>query len=180
MLRYSDICLMVLFFFFFKQKTAYEMPSLVGSEMCIRDSLKVEPEDLVLDYYGLNHCGFVKGVYALGHDVLPQILSMIDQVPGFEAMTHFSPAFVQHLGKLPNGYIWYYAFKRESLAAMKAAGETRGEEVERLNAQLVVDLMATGDPLAAYQAYLGKREDGHLAEEYRTAMHLSLIHISEP
>src|SRR5450756_2957551 len=28
----------VLFFFFFKQKTAYEiMPSLVGSEMCIRD-----------------------------------------------------------------------------------------------------------------------------------------------
>src|SRR5665648_1234512 len=29
------------FFFFFKQKTAYEiMPSLVGSEMCIRDSSK--------------------------------------------------------------------------------------------------------------------------------------------
>src|SRR5450756_1382118 len=29
---------MVCFFFFFKQKTAYEiMPSLVGSEMCIRD-----------------------------------------------------------------------------------------------------------------------------------------------
>src|SRR5450756_3203815 len=28
-----------MFFFFFKQKTAYEiMPSLVGSEMCIRDS----------------------------------------------------------------------------------------------------------------------------------------------
>src|SRR5450756_3245946 len=28
------------FFFFFKQKTAYEiMPSLVGSEMCIRDRL---------------------------------------------------------------------------------------------------------------------------------------------
>src|SRR5450759_2326181 len=28
----------MLFFFFFKQKTAYEiMPSLVGSEMCIRD-----------------------------------------------------------------------------------------------------------------------------------------------
>ena len=27
-------------FFFFKQKTAYEiMPSLVGSEMCIRDSI---------------------------------------------------------------------------------------------------------------------------------------------
>src|SRR5450756_1460656 len=32
-------CNMILFFFFFKQKTAYDiMPSLVGSEMCIRDS----------------------------------------------------------------------------------------------------------------------------------------------
>jgi 6-phospho-beta-glucosidase len=134
--------------------------------------LKVEPDDLVLDYYGLNHCGFVKAVYALGHDVLPQILSMIDQVPRFEAITHFTPAFVRRLGKLPIGYIWYYAFKRESLAAVKAGRETRGEEVERLNAQLVADLIATDDPLATYQAYLGKRDDGHLAEEYRTAMSL--------
>src|SRR5428012_24844 len=31
------------FFFFFKQKTAYDiMPSLVGSEMCIRDRVHVE------------------------------------------------------------------------------------------------------------------------------------------
>lgn len=134
--------------------------------------LKVEPEDLVLDYYGLNHCGFVKSVYALGHDVLPQILAMIDQVPDFETMTHFSPAFVQRLGKLPNGYIWYYAFKRESLAAVKVARETRGEEVERLNAQLFADLRTTDDPKAVYDAYLGRREDGHLAEEFRTAMNL--------
>lgn len=134
--------------------------------------LKVEPEDLVLDYYGLNHCGFVKSVYALGHDVLPQILSMIDQVPDFEAMTHFSPAFVQRLGKLPNSYIWYYAFKRESLAAIKAATETRGEEVERLNAQLFTDLRTTDDPKAVYDAYMSRREDGHLTEEFRTAMNL--------
>ena len=32
-------------FFFFKQKTAYEiMPSLVGSEMCIRDRTQLDPE----------------------------------------------------------------------------------------------------------------------------------------
>src|SRR5428012_9883 len=34
----SVICFVLFLFFFFKQKTAYEiMPSLVGSEMCIRD-----------------------------------------------------------------------------------------------------------------------------------------------
>src|SRR5450756_3006627 len=36
---YFEVCILFFFFFFFKQKTAYEiMPSLVGSEMCIRDS----------------------------------------------------------------------------------------------------------------------------------------------
>ncbi len=134
--------------------------------------LKVEPDDLVLDYYGLNHCGFVKGVYALGHDVLPQILSMLDTVPDFEAMTHFSPQFVQRLGKLPNSYIWYYAFKRESLAAVQAMPETRGEEVERRNAQLFADLASCNDPLSVYDAYMSGREDGYLPGQYRSAMNL--------
>src|SRR5660397_84571 len=36
---YSSVCCFFCFFFFFKQKTAYEIRlSLVGSEMCIRDS----------------------------------------------------------------------------------------------------------------------------------------------
>ena len=35
------VCVMYGFFFFFKQKTAYEMlRSLVGSEMCIRDRFR--------------------------------------------------------------------------------------------------------------------------------------------
>src|SRR5450756_1902269 len=46
--------MVLLCFFFFKQKTAYEiMPSLVGSEMCIRDSIKAvrsrKKEDLNAD-----------------------------------------------------------------------------------------------------------------------------------
>ena len=134
--------------------------------------LKVEPEDLVLDYYGLNHCGFVKAVYALGHDVLPQILSMLTGVSELEAMTHFTPEFIQRLGKLPNNYIWYYAFKRESLAATQAMPATRGEEVEQCNAQLFADLTASDDPLPIYDAYLSAREEGHLAREFRSAMKL--------
>ena len=40
--RLCDLCFLV--FFFFKQKTAYDMlRSLVGSEMCIRDSMKESP-----------------------------------------------------------------------------------------------------------------------------------------
>src|SRR5665648_1094599 len=42
-----------MFFFFFKQKTAYEiMPSLVGSEMCIRDRLGVMGMPFPAEYGG--------------------------------------------------------------------------------------------------------------------------------
>ena len=43
--RYWLMCGAFLFFFFFKQKTAYEMlRSLVGSEMCIRDRVHPYPD----------------------------------------------------------------------------------------------------------------------------------------
>eukprot|EP00825_Cyclidium_porcatum_P039636 TRINITY_DN4854_c0_g1_i1.p1 TRINITY_DN4854_c0_g1~~TRINITY_DN4854_c0_g1_i1.p1 ORF type:complete len:288 (+),score=31.68 TRINITY_DN4854_c0_g1_i1:14-877(+) len=42
---FGYLILFKFFFFFFKQKTAYEiMPSLVGSEMCIRDRQKTGPD----------------------------------------------------------------------------------------------------------------------------------------
>ena len=49
----SSVCVLVLFFFF-KQKTAYEMlRSLVGSEMCIRDRVAVERgDDDLADFAG--------------------------------------------------------------------------------------------------------------------------------
>lgn len=147
-----------------------DAPTSIG--MLLAYLLNVRPDDLVLEYYGLNHCGFVKSVYLRGRDVLPQILSMIPEVSDFEAMTHFPPGFVQQLGKLPNGYIWYYAFRRESLAAALAAPETRGEEVERLNAQLFARLPTAQDATALYQDYLEQREEGQLAKEYRTAMNI--------
>lgn len=141
--------------------------------MLLAHLLGVTPDDLALDYYGLNHCGFVKGVHALGRNILPQILAMIDQVPDFEQMTHFPPGFVQRLGKLPNPYIWYYAFRRESLAAIASAAETRGEEVERLNRELFADLGQTPDPWDVYQRYLEKREESQLPANDRAAMNIT-------
>ena len=42
----------MIFFFFFKQKTAYEISAcLVGSEMCIRDSYDYEGGSNVVDVY---------------------------------------------------------------------------------------------------------------------------------
>src|SRR5665648_881010 len=53
------------FFFFFKQKTAYEiMPSLVGSEMCIRDSFGT-----IKRQWGFDHILSKKGKKRASADV---------------------------------------------------------------------------------------------------------------
>ena len=63
-------------FFFFKQKTAYEiMPSLVGSEMCIRDRF-IAMEAIVMLVDGL-HVGTLKIILdRLTHSTLTSILPL--------------------------------------------------------------------------------------------------------
>ena len=51
--RFLPVSWVCSFFFFFKQKTAYEiMPSLVGSEMCIRDRVNGNIGHIVGDAVG--------------------------------------------------------------------------------------------------------------------------------
>jgi 6-phospho-beta-glucosidase len=148
-----------------------DAPTLLGT--FIAYLLKIKKEALILDYYGLNHCGFVKAAYVAGQDVLPLALSQIEQAPGWEARTHFSPTFIKHLRQLPNEYIWYYRFKEAALAIIKAAKKTRGETVEATNSKLVAELLTTEKPLAVYNEYLSTRANGHLAEKYRVSMGLT-------
>ena len=58
----------VLFFFFFKQKTAYEMlRSLVGSEMCIRDSSIGVPLPLTASVMEIMHSLYADGLAEEDH-----------------------------------------------------------------------------------------------------------------
>ena len=63
-------------FFFFKQKTAYEISAcLVGSEMCIRDSCKANPP-CVNAGFGIYYISMEKS--ACGQEELPMKLMVID------------------------------------------------------------------------------------------------------
>ena len=68
-----EIGFRLVFFFFFKQKTAYEiMPSLVGSEMCIRDSVMRRPfAQLPLQAYAC-----AASFSAITQRVVPKILRL--------------------------------------------------------------------------------------------------------
>jgi 6-phospho-beta-glucosidase len=142
--------------------------------------LRVPPDEVYLDYFGLNHLGWARGVIHHGRDYLPQFISMIRQLappggtiagvgrlPGLP----FDGEFIASLGMIPNEYLFYYYHAAEAVANMQRAGCTRGEQIAAANERLFADLRrlaATGDHagmLRAYRSYLGHRGETYMAAE---------------
>jgi 6-phospho-beta-glucosidase len=90
-------------------------------------ALGVDPAAARFDYAGLNHLGWLRGIYVDGHDRLPELLASAEALTSFEEGELFGAPWLQALGSIPNEYLHYYYFAREALAA--SVGATRGEVI---------------------------------------------------
>jgi len=116
-------------------------------------------------YYGLNHLGWLYRLEAGGRDVLPGLLADAGALAGFEEGRLFPLPFLAGLGCLPNEYLYYYYRTARAVAAMRAAGQTRGESIHRQQAQLYPRLAAAGtEAYRLWDAARRSREEGYLAE----------------
>ena len=80
-----------------------------------------------MDYLGLNHLGWLRGLHVEGRDVLPLLLERPDLLESFEEGKLFGAPLIQTLGAIPNEYLHYYYFTRQDLAADLAADVPRGQ-----------------------------------------------------
>lgn len=83
--------------------------------------------DVVIDYAGTNHLGWLQGLSSGGRDVLPDLLADRDRLESFEEGHLFGADWLQSIGSIPNEYLWYYDFTRDSIARIRESGQTRGE-----------------------------------------------------
>lgn len=90
-------------------------------------ALDLDPDRTDIDYVGLNHLGWLRGLLAGGTDHLPRLLSDPTALAGLEEGRLFGAEWVAALGAIPNEYLYYYYFSREARAAIQAAPQTRGE-----------------------------------------------------
>jgi 6-phospho-beta-glucosidase len=100
--------------------------SPVGLGRRVATALGVDPGRARLDYVGLNHLGWLRGVYVAGHDLLPRLLSDPGALTSFEEGRLFGADWLGTLGAIPNEYLHYYYFTRQTLAAARGAARTRG------------------------------------------------------
>ncbi|MDQ0735740.1 family 4 glycosyl hydrolase [Arthrobacter agilis] len=117
-----------------------------------------------VDYVGLNHLGWLRGLHDGGTDRLPGLLADPLRLAGFEEGRLFGPDLLRILGALPNEYLFYYYFHREALRSIGAADRTRGEILRDQQRDLYPRLVAAEDPAAVWEAARLERESGYLAE----------------
>lgn len=133
-------------------------------------TLGADPAHVRLDYVGLNHLGWLCGLYADGRDLLPSLFEDEAALTSFEEGKLFGADLLRTLGALPNEYLHYYYFNRESVGAARAAEQTRGAFLHSQQ-QRFYDAMSTTDgppaPRAAWNAWDStrlERETTYMAE----------------
>jgi 6-phospho-beta-glucosidase len=101
--------------------------------------MSVPENEVYLDYFGLNHLGWTRHIYVHGQDVLPGLIDNFDNLP-IKDLLPFSPNLLKSLRMVPNEYLYYYYYSRNSVNNILRNEHTRGEEILSENNKLFNDL----------------------------------------
>lgn len=132
--------------------------------------LQVPNDSVFLDYFGLNHLGWIRGIYHDGVNYLPQFLELIRQTGGIGELP-FDVDLLNWLGMIPNEYLYYYYYARQAVENILSREETRGEFLARINHQLFKELRQLKQHndfdamLNRYQEYLTLRGKTYMSKE---------------
>ncbi|MFJ6837797.1 6-phospho-beta-glucosidase [Streptomyces sp. NPDC091209] len=139
--------------------------SPVGLGRRIAKVLGANPREAWIDYVGLNHLGWVRGLRVAGRDELPRLLADPGLLGSFEEGKLFGPEWLQSLGAVPNEYLHYYYFNRETVRAYQRADMTRGAFLRDQQARFY-DEMKQSDAaaLTAWDRTRAEREATYMAE----------------
>ncbi len=102
-----------------------DTPSGLGRR--VAGALGLDASRVELDYVGLNHLGWMRGVRHRGRDVLPDLLADDALLGSLEEGEVFGRQWLRDLGLIPNEYLYYYYFNRDAVRAILDSGRTRGE-----------------------------------------------------
>ena len=133
----------------------------------IAAAVKARPEDVVCDYVGLNHLGWVRRVQRRGEDVTANILDDSPLLRGLYPSGMFDPALIQSLRLIPTEYLFFYYSQRKAYQNQLAAGASRGEELTRMNQGLFerLSIQTDAELLATYTNYIQQRNATYMKLE---------------
>ncbi|MFD5073495.1 6-phospho-beta-glucosidase [Streptomyces sp. NPDC058371] len=139
--------------------------SPVGLGRRIARVLGADPREAWIDYVGLNHLGWVRGLRVAGRDELPRLLADPELLGSFEEGKLFGPEWLRSLGAVPNEYLHYYYFNREAVRAYQQAEKTRGAFLHDQQARFYDEMKHPETAaLTAWDRTRAEREATYMAE----------------
>ena len=128
----------------------------------VAEWLKVQPNQLRPEVFGLNHLSWVRRIWLDGNEVLTGLLDDPNFL-GNTQMKVFEPSLVKQIGMWINEYLYYYYYCERALSSLTGEVLTRGEEVLELNRRLLGQLEDVGvcanpeKALRVYFNYINRR-----------------------
>ncbi|MFH8842885.1 6-phospho-beta-glucosidase [Streptomyces sp. NPDC017868] len=144
--------------------------SPVGLGRRVARVLGANPDEAWIDYVGLNHLGWLRGLRVGGQDVLPRLLADEEKLGSFEEGRLFGPDWLRSLGAVPNEYLHYYYFNREAVHAYRTAERTRGAYLRDQQGAFYQEMGKPDTPaLDAWHRTLADREATYMAANREAA-----------
>jgi 6-phospho-beta-glucosidase len=145
-----------------------DSPSGLGRRAA--QALGLDASQVFYDYAGLNHLGWLRGLYAGGVDHLPALLSDDAALVSFEEGRLFGTEWLRILGSIPNEYLHYYYFARETLQAVASGAQTRGSFLLEQQSEFYAETARHPESaLAAWQRTRAERESTYMVESRAVA-----------
>ena len=104
--------------------------------------LKVEQEKLFPEYYGINHLGWMRGLYLNGRNMIPDMIRAIKESGEFLEHFPFDIHEIEALGTIPNEYVYFYYYPRKAVDNLLKSGQSRALQILPFNQELYASLQA--------------------------------------
>jgi 6-phospho-beta-glucosidase len=145
-----------------------------GTVQRLADFLHADRGDVSAAYGGLNHLGWVCSLRVGGDEKIGELLARFDELQRFDhRFAAFDAAVVRRVGAIPTEYVYYFYDGRRYLDEVARAGTSRGQDVLRLNTEMlaaVANAFGSDSVDAAWSAYdrlLGVRRDTYMQTDTR-------------
>jgi 6-phospho-beta-glucosidase len=141
-----------------------DTPSGLGRRLS--GALGLDSSRIQLDYIGLNHLGWTRGLFYQGQDMLPGLLADDELLGSLEEGVVFGRDWLRELGVIPNEYLYYYYFNRDAVRSIVDAPLTRGEFLaDQQTAFFERVARASGsDTVALWRETVANRSASYMAE----------------
>ena len=132
------------------------------------------PDAMTMKVYGLNHLSFFEKITLDGEDITQKIIKD-ERAYTQTDLRFFEPELVNHLGCIPNEYLYYYYYPEKALINIRCSYMTRGETICEINNGMMHELSSKNiqeaseaeldECLGIFEKWYGKRENTYMSQE---------------